>query len=97
MAKVYMITLATGEYDDRCVQHIGAYLDYDTANKRRIELEDLIKKHHLDREGVRESLRNDDRDTTLDEANFVEESGLEYVYVSYNGVEVYLDSYELLG
>ena len=98
MAKVHMITLVSGEYDDRHVMHVGAYLDYDKAHLRRNELELLIAKHHLDRDSVRRQLRgDDDRDTTLDEANFLEEAGLDFIYVSYNGVSVYLDSYSLLG
>lgn len=96
MAKVHMITLISGEYDDVMRLHGGAYLDYNTAIARVRQLEDLITKYRLDREGMRQALR-DDRDTSEEEQKFIDESGLDFCWVSYTGIAVYLDSYDLLG
>jgi hypothetical protein len=95
MAKVHMITLVSGAYG--LPRHVGAYLDYNVANRRRIELEDLLIKHKLDPVSVRAAVAADEYDTTDHELEFINEAGISYVWASYTGIRVYLESYDLLG
>ena len=98
MAMVHIVTLVTGEYEDTNRQVIGAYLDEEKAVARARELEAILELCALDRTSTRARIMAGGPDAP----EGMEESaallaGLDSIYVSYNGVGVFIDSIRLLG
>lgn len=97
-ARVHIITLITGEYADTSRQVVGAYLDYAKALARQSEVEDALILHGLDRESVRARLQagGEYEEDGATEA-LAKDLGLSYVYMSYNGFFVSMESIYLNG
>ena len=98
MAMVHIVTLVTGEYEDTSRQVVGAYLDEEKAVARARELEAILELCALDRTSTRARVMTGGPDIPegMDESAAML-AGLDSIYVSYNGVGVFIDSITLLG
>lgn len=98
MSMVHIITLVTGEYSDTCRQVVGAYLDEGKALARKQELYDLTVMYGLDYASTRErvSVGGDYVEEGAEEG-FAKDSGIDYTYISYTGLGVFMESIPLLG
>ena len=98
MSMVHIVTLVTGEYEDTSRQVIGAYLNEDKARARMRELEEILELCALDRQSIRARIMTGGPDAPEGmEESAAKLAGLEDIYVSYNGVGVFLESITLLG
>ena len=98
MSMVHIVTLVTGEFEDTSRQVVGAYLDEGKALARKRELEEIIELCALDYQSTRERVSTGG-DYALEgsEEELQKLAGLDYVYISYNGLGVFMESIPLIG